>query len=163
MSERRRARLVMHGALVFLVGMLAGFPFAFAILGKIALWPFAIDWTVPGDVRGWRMAHLEGVLNGLLLIGVAAVGGLLRLEDRQHGHLVAALLITAWGNMIASTIAPIFGVRGLELGGGIANSVVFLLFTAAIVTVFWALALIYRGARAAMQGAHAPLPAPGRD
>jgi hypothetical protein len=158
MNERQRAQLVAHGALVFLVGMVAGFPFAFAILGKIALWPFSIDWTVPGDVRGWRMAHLEGVLNGLLLIGVAAVGGLLRLDPRQHGRLVAALLVTAWGNMIASIIGPIFGVRGLELGGGVANSVVFLLFMVAIVTVFVALALIYRGARAAMRGTYAPSP-----
>lgn len=153
MSERQRAQLVAHGALVFFVGMLAGFPFAFAILGKIALWPFSIDWTVPGEVRAWRMAHLEGVLNGLLLIGVAAVGGLLRLDARRHGHLVTALLVTAWGNMIASIIGPLFGVRGLELGGSVANSVVFGLFTIAIVTVFWALALIYRGARATARGA----------
>ena len=47
MNERLRSLMVGHGALVFLVGMAAGFPFAFAILGRVVLWPFpgAIDWT----------------------------------------------------------------------------------------------------------------------
>src|SRR5262249_46368507 len=72
MNDRLRSLMVGHGALVFLVGMVAGFPFAFAILGRIVLWPFpgAIDWTGSTDVRAWRMAHLEGILNGLTLIGV---------------------------------------------------------------------------------------------
>ena len=56
MSDRLRSLMVGHGALVFLVGMAAGFPFAFVILGKVVLWPFpgALDWTGPGDVRAWR-------------------------------------------------------------------------------------------------------------
>jgi hypothetical protein len=52
--------------------MVAGFPFAFVLLQKVVLWPFpALDWAPPGDVRAWRMAHLEGILNGLTLIAIA--------------------------------------------------------------------------------------------
>ena len=84
MSERIQALMVAHGALVFLAGMVAGFPFAFHILGQIELWPIpgSLDVQIPGDYRGWRMAHLEGILNGLLLIGVAAVGTRLRSSER---------------------------------------------------------------------------------
>ena len=84
MSERLQALLVAHGALIFLAGMIAGFPFAFHILGRVELWPIpgSLDLQIPGDYRGWRMAHLEGILNGLLLIGVGAVGSRLRLGDR---------------------------------------------------------------------------------
>src|SRR5207249_3400479 len=81
MAERLRALLVANGALVFMVGLVAGFPFTFVILGKIVLWPLpgALGVHLPGDVRGWRMAHLEGILNGLTLIAVAAAAPCLTL------------------------------------------------------------------------------------
>ncbi len=55
--------------------------------------------------------------------------------------------MTAWGNVIAATIGSIFGGRGLAFGDGIANSVMYLLFVAAIVAVVIAMMLIYLGAR----------------
>jgi hypothetical protein len=147
MSDRRRALLVANGALVFLIGMAAGFPFAFVLLEKIALWPFPeIHWRVPGDVRGWRMAHLEGILNGLMLFAVAAAGRHLVLSARAQTILFWSLVITAWGNIVASVIGPVLGGRGLEFGGGVANSLMFLFFMAAIVTVIIAMVLVFRGA-----------------
>ena len=153
MNERLQSTMVAHGALVFLVGMLAGFPFAFLLLGKIVLWPIpgSIDITMPGDVRGWRMAHLEGILNGLTLIGVAAVGARLKLSHQAQRTVAWALIITAWGNMIASIIGPLFGGRGLAFGDGVANSLMYLLFVAAIVAVVIAMWLVFAGARRSTQ------------
>jgi len=152
-SDRSASVLIANGALVFLAGMAAGFPFAFLLLGKIALWPIpgAIDVMMPGDVRGWRMAHLEGVLNGLTLIGVAAVGSRLRLSDRAERVLVWSLIVMAWGNEVASWIGPLFGGRGLAFGGGVANSLMYLLFVAAIVGVVVAMWLVAAGALAALR------------
>jgi hypothetical protein len=148
MAERLQSRLIAHGALVFLVGLLAGFPFAFFELGKIALWPIpgSIEVSLPGDVRGWRMAHLEGILNGLTLIAVAAVLPRLRLTLRQLQIVAWSLIITAWGNSIASVIGPAFGGRGLEFGGSGANSLMYLLFVAAVGAVIVAMWLVFRGA-----------------
>jgi len=140
MNHRLRSLLVAHGALVFLVGMLAGFPFAMVLLAGADTPP------VPGDVRAWRMAHLEGVLNGLTLIGVAGVGRDIVLTQRAQVLLFWSLVITAWGNMIASTIGPLFGGRGLAFGGGVANSVMYLLFMAAVVAVIVAMVVMVRGA-----------------
>ena len=85
MNERQQSILVAHGGLVFLLGMAAGFPFAFEILGRLELWPIpgSVQMDMPGDVRGWRMAHLEGVLNGLLMIGVASGGEMSQDDDVQ--------------------------------------------------------------------------------
>lgn len=143
-----RSFLLLHGALIFLAGMVAGFPFAFHILGRVELWPIpgSLDIQMPGDYRGWRMAHLEGILNGLLLIGVSAAGGQLRLSDRATRWLVWALLVCGWGNVVASFIGPLSGVRGLSFTGLGWNSLVFLLFMAAIVAVFVAMSLVVRGA-----------------
>ncbi|NNL64622.1 MAG: hypothetical protein HKP30_00120 [Myxococcales bacterium] len=150
MNERDRRTLVAHGALVFLLGMAAGFPFAFEILGRIELWPFPgrMPFDPPGDLRGWRMAHLEGILNGLLLIGVAAVGPLLRLGARGAGWLKWGLLVCAWGNITASWIGPLSETRGLAFTGLSWNGLVYLLFVAAIVGVIGAMVALFVGARA---------------
>ncbi len=148
MSDRLRSLLLAHGGLLFLAGMLAGFPFAFHILGRVELWPIpgALDIQMPGDYRGWRMAHLEGILNGLLLMGVAAGGSLLRGSERANRWIVGSLIVCGWGNIVASFIGPLTGVRGLSFTGLSWNSVVFLLFMIAIVAIFIALPLIVRGA-----------------
>jgi len=118
MDERRRALLVANGALVFMVGLIAGFPFTFVILGKIVLWPLpgALEVHVPGEVRAWRMAHLEGVLNGLLVIVVAAVWDRLALDGWKRDVLAWSLVLIAYGNVVASVIGATFAVRGLEPG-----------------------------------------------
>ena len=148
MSDALRARLVAHGALVFLVGLLAGFPFAFHELGKIALWPFidGIPVSIPGSTRARRMAHMEGILNGMLLFALAAVAPLLRLGGREPALLYWSLLTTAWGNILASLLGPLSGGRGLEFGSGAANSVMYLLFVAAIVGAITAAVVVFRGA-----------------
>jgi hypothetical protein len=161
MRSRLQSLLVAHGALVFLVGMLAGFPFALVVLhGMEVSPPGEAGASLPGDVRGWRMAHLEGILNGILLIAVAAVLPRLSLSTRAQSVLAWSLVVTAWGNMIASVIGPLLGGRGLALGGGIANDVMFVLFTVAVVTVIVAMALVARGAlrAAAIEGGAGRMP-----
>jgi len=150
MSERQQFLLVGHGGIVFLLGMAAGFPFAFEILGRVELWPIpgSIDLQMPGDIRGWRMAHLEGVLNGLLLVAVGSFGSKLRLSPGAAAWAAGGLLVTAWGNIVASWIAPLTETRGLAFNGASWGSVVFLLFMAAIVGVVLAMALVVRGALA---------------
>ncbi|MCP5065570.1 MAG: hypothetical protein GY946_03310 [bacterium] len=149
MTEQDRRTLVAHGALIFLVGLMAGFPFAFEILGRAELWPIpgGIDFDPPGDLRGWKMAHLEGILNGMLLFAVAAVAPLLTLGSRGAAWVTKGLLVCAWGNIIASWIGPLSGTRGLAFSGVSWNSLVYLLFVAAIVGVVGAMVAIYAGAR----------------
>ena len=149
MTERHQSLLVAHGALLFLAGLAAGFPFAFEILGAIELWPIKIEMDIPGDYRGWRMAHLEGILNGLLLIGVAAVGRGLVLSARGTAIVVWGLIATGWGNVVASWIGPFSETRGLAATGFDWNTLVFALFMLAIVAVFAAMWLVFRGAWAA--------------
>jgi len=163
MTERQQARLVAHGALVFLLGMAAGFPFGFLLLGRLELWPIpgSLPIEMPGDVRGWRMAHLEGVLNGLLLISVGAFGDRLRLSPRAAGIVFWGLLACAWGNIVASWIAPLVGARGLAFAGASWESLVYLLFVVAIVGVLASMWLVFQGARRAARESAAKSAPPG--
>lgn len=146
MSRNHSSILIFHGALVFLVGMASGFPYAFAVLASLAE-------EVPAHnaeaVRGWRMAHLEGVLNGLLLIAVAGAGRAIKLSDILQRVLAYGLIVTAWGNMIASVVGPIFRVRGLEPGQSGPNMLMYVLFMVAVLTVIVSMVLIAKGAWAA--------------
>src|SRR5262252_1175219 len=136
MREDISRRVIFHGAIVVLLGLAAGFPFAFVILG-----------TMNGDLRAWRMAHLEGVLNGLVMFAVVGIAPRLTLSRGQQSLLGWCLVITGYGNVVASILGASVGVRGLEAGGSVANTVVYLLFVIAVVTVTVATVLLALGAR----------------
>ena len=132
--------MLFHGVVVIVLGLLAGIPFAFVISGDLV-----------GSVRAWRMAHLEGVLNGLVVMAVAAGGGVMSLSARQQRWLAGGLIVAAYGNVIASIVGASFGVRGLTPTPPLSNLFVFLLFALAIVGVFLGLGLAAWGVRRWLQ------------
>jgi hypothetical protein len=142
MEGRMRARLLYHGALVVLAGLLAGFPYACVVTGQMA-----------GEERAWRMAHMEGLLNGMLALIAAGVWDALVLSARQRRWLALSLIVAAWGNVVASILGASFGVRGLSLAGPPMNAVVYLLFVVAIVAVGIGVVLLVRGGAQAIRGA----------
>lgn len=141
MDKQLRANLVFHGAIVILLGMLAGFPYAFVVMG-----------SMEGEIRAWRMAHLEGVLNGLLCIGAGGVLGGLALAAGQRRLMAWSFIVMAYCNVLASILGAWTGQRGLEPAMPITNFVVFSLFTIAIVGVFVGLGLLAYGARPGASG-----------
>ena len=135
MDRSLRNTLIFHGAIVMLLGLLVGFPFTAVVLGKLE-----------GEIRAWRMAHLEGILNGLLLLAVAGVFRKLDLSLRLQSVLVWSLLITAYANVVASVVGAFTQNRGLELTGPPENMFVAVLFIVAVVTVIVAVVLVAKGA-----------------
>jgi len=131
----RPETMIFHGAVVILLGLLAGFPYALVVTGSLA-----------GSERAWRMAHLEGVLNGLLVIVVAAVWDRLALDGWKRDVLAWSLVLMAYGNVVASVIGATFAVRGLEPGGSPSNTLVYLLFMMAVVGIVVGIGLVAEGA-----------------
>src|SRR5437867_2945178 len=133
---RARTRtMTFHGAGVILLGPLAGFPYPLGGTGSLG-----------GSERAWRMAHLEGVLNGVLVIVVAAVWDRLALDGWKRDVLAWSLVLMAYGNVVASVIGAAFAVRGLEPGGSPSNTLVYLLFMMAVVGIVVGLGLVAEGA-----------------
>ena len=131
----RPETMIFHGAVVILLGLLAGFPYALVVTGSLG-----------GSERAWRMAHLEGVLNGLLVIVVAAVWDRLALHGWKRDVLAWSLVLMAYGNVVASVIGATFAVRGLEPGGSPSNTLVYLLFMMAVVGIVVGIGLVAEGA-----------------
>ena len=141
LAPRLQSSLVGHGLAVVVLGLLVGFPYASVISGGMA-----------GSERAWRMAHLEGVLNGLLLVAIGAAGDSIALAPGRAKWLHRALVITAYGNVAGAVLGAATGERGLSPAGPLANFLVFALFSAAIVAVFVALGLAAAGAFRAARG-----------
>ncbi|MBM4383308.1 MAG: hypothetical protein FJ091_08035 [Deltaproteobacteria bacterium] len=136
MQKRTAATLVMHGLVVIFLGLLVGFPYASAINES---------WGAEAE-RAWRTAHLEGLLNGMLVVLLGAATPLLRFAGSEERWFRLGALATGYGNILAATLAAAAQVRGLAPGGPAANWLVYALFTIAVVGV---LAAVIFGARAA--------------
>ena len=137
--------LIGHGALVMWVGFLAGFAFAFYLLGGVELWPFIsrIEVQLPGTYDAWRMAHMEGVINGALLWVAALIIPLIPVGEVGAKRIAWGFIITAWTFCVASLIDPLFPAsRGLSFGGAATNSLAYLLFVVGIVAIMSVTALI---------------------
>lgn len=129
-------KMVFHGAAVIWIGLMAGFPFGLAIMGRIE-----------GDLRAWHMAHMEGILNGLMTFAAAGVLKVLSIDERRLPLYAWSFIVAAWGNIVASIIAAIVHQRGLELALPFSNLVVFTLFVIGVVAVLVGLYLMMRGAQ----------------
>ncbi len=136
MDARLQARMIYHGGIVFLLGLALGLPFGLVLLG-----------SMEGSERAWRMAHLEGVLNGLLVIGIAAIGPALGLSAGRAVTVAWCMIVTAYGNEVASALGAVYGVRGLSPGGSFVNTTVYVLFMVAVVTVVVGMGLVTAAAR----------------
>lgn len=118
MTRRGAATLTLHGLVVLLLGLLCGAPYGAAIVGT---------W---GDepVRAWKLAHLEGVQNGILVLALAGVSGLLLLSERQEKVVVWGAVLAAYGNVLGALLGAVSGFRGLAPEGPLANWIVFVAF-----------------------------------
>ena len=123
--------LVGHGALLIFLGGLIGWGFLFFLMGEISLWPFPgkIDYQLPGTYDAWRMAHMEGIVNGMLLWLAAAILPLIPLSERGLKWLTYGLLATTWSIVLGASFDPLFeNSRGLMMGETLTNNLAFLLF-----------------------------------
>jgi (hydroxyamino)benzene mutase len=92
-----RRRLLFHGVTLFLIGLLTG----------LAEQHFT-------NVRMALAAHLEGVMNGILLLAVGAIWNEVRLSSRLTKIAYWALLGGTYGNWVVTATAAILGTAALS-------------------------------------------------
>ena len=140
MSNNGFRLVALNGLAMILLGMfLAGMPLVFVVTQDAYHQPAPIN--VGGDYRGWMMAHLEGLLNGMMIIVLAAVTRFRTMAAGRERTLIAALAVGGWGNTITAILAPMFGVRGMIFDGSMANNLVAGMFTFALLGTVTALVL----------------------
>ena len=110
-------RMVGHGAIIMLIGLLAGFGLAIELVGGFEYFPgqlLAMD--PPADGSAWARTHVGGLLNGLMVFaGALLLWGLAapaKLNKQIAWMLVGAgyaNTIFYWAGMFAPGRALTFG------------------------------------------------------
>ena len=118
MQKSRSANfLILNGALVALIGLIAGVGLLFEVLDAVAIWPFFVELPsgFPGTQTGWQLAHVAGLMNGMLMIVCALAIGFLEIEGLRRRLIVWCMVYTGWGNTLFFHFANFSANRALAL------------------------------------------------
>lgn len=87
-------RLVRHGVFLSVLGVVSGFAPMFVLNARMAL-----------------AAHVGGIMNALLLLGLGAVWSLVRMPPARERLATRLLVWGAYGNWASTLVASITGAR----------------------------------------------------
>jgi len=158
-TDRLVYLVIGHGMVVLCIGLVAGVMLIFSLLDAVTLWPLpAWEVTVPGTTRGWQAAHVGGILNGVMIAGVALLMVRLGLEGRAAGWVGGGMIVTGWGNTIFYWAGNLSANRGLSVGstpygeGDLAGALAFFGGGIGMFFTFVAVVILARAAFAAASG-----------
>ncbi len=140
MATNSRPRLVFHGAVVLLVGLLAGLPTVIESINESA--------------RFWHTAHEALIMMGVWMLAASSVLPALALEPGEMSALVWSLLAMGYGFAVGLVTGGVVGASAFAPGGTPATLTAFLGATVGILGAVVATVLTLKGARAALKGAH---------
>jgi hypothetical protein len=107
--------LLLHAVIVYIVGLLAGFPYGIAI--------------VHGDseerIRAWRLAHSSLIAGATMMVAIAAVLSHLNVGPFARWSIASSFAVSGYSFAVALPIAAWTGQRGLTASGPGWNRVVF--------------------------------------
>jgi hydroxylaminobenzene mutase len=138
-----RRRLCRAGATLFAIGLVTGLWSAAALTGKVHV----------DEPRLALAAHMNGLLGGLWILGVALTLDYLHYAERGRRALAWLTLLSAWGNWLITLVASVLGRKGLEYNADARNNFVAVLLQTIVVLpglvggVMWAWG--FRGGRGA--------------
>lgn len=154
-AARGRLLLLLHGSIIAIIGLVSGFGLVFAILEAYSVWPLTIPSSapVPGSEHGWRIAHVAGVMNGMLMMITGLALPHVAAGRRALAWIVGSMIYTGWGNTIFFHCANVSHNRGLSAGAtrfgpaDLAGTAGYLIGASTIPFTILALVLIAQAAR----------------
>ena len=112
-----RMLLIFNGACVALIGLVSGIGLIFEVLDVIAFWPILIELEsgFPGTQKGWQLAHVAGLTNGILMMTIALILPHIEPGVRSAKWIVYSLIYTGWGNTLFFHFANFSTNRALAI------------------------------------------------
>lgn len=94
-------RIIGHAFLILIVALCAGLGLTASLLGGIEVVPGRIsEFTIPGTSAAWARTHVGGILNALMVLGVALVLPGLGFADAKARRLGWMVIGTGWANTV---------------------------------------------------------------
>jgi hypothetical protein len=123
-----RRQLALHGSIVLLIGLLAGIGFSYA----------ATTAAVGSDLyKNWHFAHMEGLLNGIVVLAVAGAWPVISRGGRAVALGKWLLILGAYANAIGPWITALFiGHRVIQPHTPLENLVVYGFYIPGVLPLF---------------------------
>ena len=122
-------KLAFHAVIVLALGMISGF-----IWGNVMADPGA----TATRAAAWRLAHIEGFANGVLMLVIALSYSLVK-PDRKAERLIRyGMIVVGYSNILASMYGGIFDARGImpTVDSSMHDLVVFYGFMPGVIAIF---------------------------
>lgn len=122
-------QLAFHAVIVLALGMVSGF-----MWGNVMADSGATD----SLSAAWRLAHIEGFANGVLMLVVALSYSLVKPLGGAERIIRYGMIITGYSNILASMYGGLFDARGLMPSdqSSIHDLVVFYGFIPGVIAIF---------------------------
>jgi len=132
-NTKHARQIIFHAVVVLALGMISGF-----IWGNVMADPA----ESLSRAAAWRLAHIEGFANGVLMLGIALSYPLVQPVGRAEKIIRYGIIVTGYSNIFATIYGGVFDGRGLMPGAGssIHDLVVFYGFIPGVVAIFLVLA-----------------------
>lgn len=112
MRKSVEARLCLHGALVMFAAFFSGLMIGLVAVGQ-----------VHGEVDNWKLAHMEALVNSILLLAVAGFIGKLDISEGRARVVSACLVIMAWCNTVFGLMRGFTGAMGYQFDDSLVNNI----------------------------------------
>ena len=113
--EESARYLMFHAVIVLLSGLLAGIPYARAILKK----------SNERLIDAWRVAHSALPMGAMLLLVISVSFSGLNVAMNLKWAISILFIISGYGFMVALLLGPVVGHRGLSSKGPLAAKLVY--------------------------------------
>jgi hypothetical protein len=127
--------LCLHGAIVMFAAFVSGGMIAAAAMGQVS-----------GSVEDWKLAHMEPLINGIVLFAVAGCIGKLALSSGQTRVITYCLVIMAYCNTVFGFMRGLTGALGYQFDDSLANNIATFSGMLGVPLAFVAFSLIFLGA-----------------
>ena len=104
--------LCLHGAIVMFTAFVAGLMIGVVATGQME-----------GSFADWRLAHVEPLINSILLFAVAGCLSYLKLNDKQLRIVALSLVLMAWCNTVFGFMRGLTGALGYQFDDSLANNI----------------------------------------
>jgi len=135
--NKHRERLIIHGSIVMLAGLIIGLLSSVGILGE--------------SFEGWGAAHIPVFITGVWILVMAALFPMLLLPKREASALKWSLLAAGYGAIVASSIEAFTEVRAIQPSGPPTNWIGFIANLFVLGGSALAIVLTLMGCRAALK------------
>ena len=117
MANPLQRRMAGHGILMIFCTLLFGVGLWMHLVGGFEIIPgYIVHFTVPGSPEGWARAHAGPALNGMMVIAVAYVLGMLDFPEKTAQRLGFIVVADGWANVGFYFFGNLTPNRGLSFG-----------------------------------------------